>query len=167
MEFTHTQDFPAALERLWAVFGRADYPEQKYLALGAKAVRMRHFDVAAQVIQVELERDVTIDTSRLPPWARWLARSKQTLRHRTVWRRIGPAQVAAELDIALIGLPVHAHGVGTIVEPAPGTTRMVLAWRVESMLGRRVERLLADQIRAALDDDHAFTLRYLERAKAD
>jgi hypothetical protein len=120
---------------------------------------MRHFDATAQVIQVELERDVTIDTSRLPPWARWLARSKQTLRHRTVWPRIGPAQVAVELDSALIGLPVHAHGIGTIVEPAPGPTRRVLAGRVEPMLGRRVERRLADQIRAALDDDHAFTLR--------
>lgn len=40
MEFTLTQYFPAGLDRLWAAFGRADYPRLKYLALGATAVRL-------------------------------------------------------------------------------------------------------------------------------
>jgi hypothetical protein len=34
MEFTITQDFPAGLDRLWAVFGRPDYPRRKYRAFG-------------------------------------------------------------------------------------------------------------------------------------
>jgi hypothetical protein len=165
MDFTLTQDFPAGLDRLWTAFGRPDYPLQKYLALGATAVRVRRFDATAQAIEVELERDVPVDTTRLPPWTRVLVRSEQTLRHRTAWRRVGPTRVAAELDISPVGLPVRAHGGGTIVEPATGTTRMVLTWRVASMLGEKVERLFADQIRAALDDDHRFTLQYLKRAQ--
>jgi hypothetical protein len=41
---------------------------------------------------------------------------------------------------------------------------MELTWQVDSMLGEKVERHFADQIRAALDDDHTFTLQYLEQA---
>jgi hypothetical protein len=40
---------------------------------------------------------------------------------------------------------------------------MELTWQVDSILGDRVERQFADQIRAALDDDHTFTLQYLHR----
>ena len=41
---------------------------------------------------------------------------------------------------------------------------MTLAWQVKStapMLGEKIERLFADQVCSALDDDHAFTLQYL------
>jgi hypothetical protein len=166
MEFTVTQDFPAGLDRLWAVVGRADYPQRKYRALGSTAVRVHQFRATAQAVEVELERAAPVDRSRLPAWTRLLVRGEQTLRHRTAWRRVGPTQAAAELDISSIGLPVRAYGVGKLVESANGTTRMVLTWRVHSMLGKKVENLFAEQIRAALDDDHAFTLQYLQQARA-
>ncbi len=120
MQFNLTQDFPAGLDRLWVVFGRADYPQRKYLALGATAVRVRRFQATRTAIEVELEREVPVDKSRLPPWMRLLARSKQTLRHRTAWRRVGPNQATAELDIVSVGLPVRAHASGTIVNLRPG-----------------------------------------------
>lgn len=170
MDFSTTQDFPAGLDRLWAVFGRPEYPLRKYDSLGATAIRMREFHVTAQVIEVDLERDVLVDPARLPPWARTFIGSGQTLRHRTRWRRIGPTQAAVELDISPIGLPVSAHGVGVIGETAPGATRMVLSWRVRTTLPfmrSSVERLFVGQIRMALDADHAFTLRYLRRAHLD
>lgn len=170
MDFSTTQDFPAGLDRLWAVFGRPEYPLRKYESLGATAIRMHVFHVTAQLIEVDLERDVSVDPVRLPAWARTFIGSGQTLRHRTQWRRIGPTQAAAELDISPNGLPVSAHGVGVIGETAPGTTRMVLSWRVRTRLPfmrSSVERLFAREVRMALDADHAFTLRYLRRAQPD
>ena len=170
MEFTLTQHFPTGLDRLWAVFGRPEYPERKYDALGATALRLHRFHVTAQAIEVELERDMPVDPSRLPPWMLKMIGRHQTLRQRTAWKRVSPTQVSAELDVSPIGLPVRAHGVGTIVETAPGTTRMALTWRVTSMLplmGAKVERLFADQLRTALEDDHAFTLRYLQQMTSD
>lgn len=83
MQFNLTQDSPAGLDRLWVVFRRADYPQRKYLSLGASAVRVRRFRATRTAIEVELERDLPVDKSRLPPWMRLLARSKQTLQHRT------------------------------------------------------------------------------------
>jgi hypothetical protein len=163
MEFTLTQDFPAGLDRLWAAFGRAEYPRLKYLALGATAVRLHRFSATAQAIDVELERVMPVDPSRLPRWSRAFVGSEQTLRHHTVWRRIGPAQATAELDISPTGLPVRAQGTATIVESGPESTRMLLTWRVQSrvpVIGGRVERLFADQVRNALEADHAFTLQY-------
>jgi hypothetical protein len=167
MEFSFSQDFPAGLGRLWAAFGRPDYPQRKYRALGATAVRLQSFHATASRIEVALERDLRVDASALPAWASTLMRSEQTLRHRTTWQRLGPTQISAELDIEPVGLPVLAHGTGSIVETAPGATHMVLDWHVTSsvpILGRRVERLFADQLRAALIADHAFTLQYLAQA---
>lgn len=165
MEFTLTQDFPAGLDRLWAAFGQADYPRQKYLALGATAVRLRRCSSTVRTIDIELERDMPIDPSRLPRWARALIGHQQTLRHHTRWQRIGPMKATAELDISPIGLPVHARGLATIVESGPESTRLLLTWRVESsvpVIGDKVERIFSDQVRIALEADHAFTLHYLK-----
>jgi len=165
IELNLTQDFPAGLDRLWAAFGREDYPRQKYLALGATAVRTGRLSATAQAIDVELERDVPVDPRRLPSWARMLIGSQQTVRHRSAWRRSGPTRATAELEVSPVGLPVRAHGLGAITETSPGTTRMVLTWRVESnlpVIGRKVEWLFANLIRTSLDADHAFTLHYLE-----
>ena len=88
-----------------------------------------------------------------------------SLRHRSAWRRTGPRRATAELHISPIGLPVQAHGLGTISETSPGRSRMVLIWHVASnlpLIGHKVERLFADLIRTSLDADHAFTLNYLE-----
>lgn len=166
MDFTLTQYFPTGLDRLWVAFGRPEYPRRKYAALDATAFRLQRFDVTAQTIEVELEREVPVDPSRLPPWVRRIVGGQQTLRHRTRWQRVSPTRVTAELEILPTSLPVHAQAVGTIVEIAPGTTRMDLDWKVTSMVpmvGEKIERLFADQVRTALDDDHAFTLRYLQQ----
>lgn len=164
MEFTLSQDFPAALETLWATFGNADYPLRKYRALGATAVRMRRFHADARRIEVELARDAAVQGERLPPWARVLAGGTHTLVHRSVWRRTSPLRASAELDIVPVGLPVHAHAVGSLVDSGHGMTRLVLNWHVVSPLGERVATLFADQVRAALDDDHVFTLNCLKEA---
>ncbi|MDZ7590542.1 MAG: DUF2505 domain-containing protein [Rubrivivax sp.] len=165
IEFKLIQSYPAGIDRLWAAFGRPDYPVQKYLALGATAVRTVRFIASAQAIEVELERDVPVDPRQLPSWARWLAGRRQTLRHRSAWRRDGPTRATAELHIALLHLPVQARALGTITETSAGASRMVLTWRVSSdlpLVGARVERLFVDLIRTSLDADHAFTLRYLQ-----
>jgi hypothetical protein len=165
IELNLTQDYPAGLDRLWAAFGRHDYPRQKYLALGAAAVRIGRFSATPQAIDVELERDIPVDPGRLPSWARALIGRQQTLRHRSAWRRAGPTRAIAELHIAAVGLPVRASASGTIAETSPGSSHMVLAWRVEShlpVIGQKIERLFADLIRTSLDADHAFTLQYLE-----
>lgn len=170
MEFTLIQCFPAGLDRLWAAFGRPEYPQRKYRALGATRLRLHRFHVTAQAIEVELERDVAVDPSRVPAWLQTVIGPTQTLRQHTKWRRASPTQVMAELDISPVGLPVRAHGDGTIVETETGTTRMTLTWRVTSMVpvvGNRVERLFANQIRAALADDHRFTLQYLQHMPPD
>ncbi|HET7862936.1 MAG TPA: DUF2505 domain-containing protein [Burkholderiaceae bacterium] len=162
-----TQDFPAGLDRLWAVFGQAGYVRSKYRALGAAKVLLRHFEATAQAIDIDLERDLPVDAAQLPPWSRPLAGARQTLRHRTAWRREGPEQASADLDISVKGLPLHARGLAHIAQVAPGLTRMQISWRVQSALpviGGRVEQLLADQVRAGLAADHAFTLKFLAGA---
>jgi hypothetical protein len=167
MEFSTSHDYPAGLDRLWATFGHPEYPQQKYLALGATAVRIDRFDADAQTIKVSLERVVPVAEARIPAWARCLLGREQTLCHDSAWRRVLPCRVDARLEITPVGLPVQARGTGSIVELPAGTSRMTLSWQIDSslpMLGRRVERLFAEQVRTALDEDHRFTVRFLRQS---
>lgn len=165
MKFSLSQDFPAGLDRLWAVFGRPDYPEKKYRSLGSSDIRVLHFRVEAEVIEVELERTTPVAWQAIPVWARAFLSRRQVMRHRTRWQRVSPTWVEAILDIAPVGRRVSAHGTGSIVQLTPERTRMTLRFTVDSaipVLGAKVARLYARQIREALRADHAFTLRYLE-----
>ncbi len=165
-EFTRRDDLPAGLDDLWATFGDPAYARQKYLALGSRAVQILRFDMTADAIEVELERQLSIDRAQWPRWSRPALAAVQTLRHRSAWRRVSPTRVVATLEVVPVGLPVRADGAGRIDEVAPAQAVMALRWRVDSrlpLLGPRIERLFAPQLRAALDADHAFTLRYLAR----
>jgi Protein of unknown function (DUF2505) len=170
MEFSTTQDFPATVAQLWAVFGQPGYPQRKYLALGSSTVRLHRFDAGARSIEVDLERDLPRGGASapilpsFPAWARRALGRAARLRHRSSWRRTGAAGIAAVLDIELVGLPVRAHGEGSIVELAPARSRMTLHWHVRAnlpWLRDEVERLFADGLQAALEDDHRFTLAWL------
>lgn len=163
-EFTRRDDLPAGLDPLWATFGDPAYARQKYLALGSRAVRIPRFDVSVEAIEVELERQVLVDRRAWPRWSRPALAAQQTLRHRSAWRRVTPSRIVATLEIAPVGQPVRADGAAILDEVAPEHAVMTVRWRVHSplpLLGPRIERLFAQQLRAALDADHAFTLRYL------
>lgn len=168
MKFNMRQDYPSSLEHLWAAFGHADYPEQKYRALGSTALKIVRFDANEELIEVELERNTHVVMENIPKWARTLIGSEQRLRHHTQWRRVSPMRVDAELDIALLGIPVSAHATGTVTELNPKLTRMALNFHVKCRLpgfGATVARLFAEQVKAALRADHAFTLRYVEEGR--
>jgi len=163
MRFSVQQDFPTGIEGLLAAFGRADYPRQKYRALGSTAVRITRFEVAPDLIQVELERNVAVAAADLPAWARAFA-GKRTLSHRTRWQRVGAARIEAHLEIRPSGLPVEATGTGAVTEFDPGRTRMELDFDVECkvpVIGGRIAQLFARQVQDAMKADHAFTLDYL------
>jgi hypothetical protein len=161
------QAFPAGSERLWTVFGKPDYTERKYRALGSTEVRIRRFDATAREITVELERLSPVAIDAVPQWARPFVGKRQAMRHATVWRRTGAKRIDAELEIDPVGQPVAAHGTGEVVEIDPAHSRLTLRFDVTCRiprLGGRVAAMYASQIEAALAADHAFTLKYLREA---
>jgi hypothetical protein len=160
-----TQDFPVGLERLWAALGRADYVEQKYRALGSTSLRVLKFSADADLIEVELDRQAPVAREELPVWARFLVGNQQAMHHHTRWRRAGLAKVDAEFDISAPGMPVSARGTGTVVELSPVHSRMTLHFEVKSAaaaLKSSVALVFAQQVKRALEADHAFTLAYLQ-----
>lgn len=167
MKIDLQQDFPAKIDRLWATFANTEYPEQKYRALGATGFEMLSFKADEQSIEIDLQRTFPVRQEHIPSWARpFFTDAHQTLRHRTQWRRLGSALIEAQLAIDPLGMPVGALGRGRIVESSAGTTTMTLEFDVESslpLLGGKIARFFAEQIKNALSADHAFTLDYLER----
>jgi hypothetical protein len=165
MQFDLTQDFPVGLERLWTVLGSADYVEQKYRSLGSTSLRILKFSAAAKLIEVELDRRAPVARDKLPVWARAIPGKEQAKMHQhTRWRRTDPARVDAEVDISALGVPVSARGTGMVVESSPGRSRMSLHFDVKStlpVLKESVTQVFAQQVKLALQADHAFTLDYL------
>jgi hypothetical protein len=167
VEFDLTQDFPASLERLWTALGSADYVKHKYRSLGSTSLRIVKLIASAEAIEVVLERQAPVARERLPVWARVASGRDQAMRQHTRWRRTGHGRVDVEFDLALMNMPVSAKGSGSVVEVSPRQTRMTLHFDVASgtpAFKSGVARLFAQQVKAALEADHAFTLEYL-RAK--
>jgi hypothetical protein len=121
--------------------------------------------VTDEKIEVELERKAPVALEMLPVWARLLSGRQQTMRHHSRWERVGPTQINAEPDISTVGVPLHAHCVGSVVELSRDLSRMTLKFDVNCnvpTVGTNVARLFAEQVKEALRADHAFTLGYLE-----
>jgi hypothetical protein len=164
VQFDLTQDFPASLGRLWMALGAADYVERKYRSLGSTSLRILKLIASAELIEVVLDRRAPVAREKLPVWARVLSGREQAMHQHTRWRRAGIARVDAEFDIALLNLPVSARGIGSVVELSPRQTRMSLHFDVTSTapaFKSSLARLFAQQVRDALQADHAFTLDYL------
>jgi hypothetical protein len=163
-DFEIVQDFPASLSRLWETLGRRDYAERKYRALGSTALQIKQFDSTPQRIEVRLERTLRVEPNRLPAWAFWLSGPQQRLDHHSCWTRVGAREAAVELRVSAAGHAVRAHATGSVTELDPGHTRMRLHVTVECpvpVIGRRIAHLFADRMKQALEQDHAFTVRYL------
>lgn len=165
MQFDLSQDFPVGLERLWTTLGRAEYVEQKYRSLGSTSVRILKFSADAESIEVELDRVAPVAREALPLWARILSGKSQAMHHHTRWRRAGPARVDVEVEVSALAMPVSASGIGTVVERSADLSRMALHFDVRSTaaaLKSSVARVFAQQVKRALQADHAFTLAYLQ-----
>jgi len=167
MQFNLTQDFPVGLERLWTALGRADYVEQKYRSLGSTSLRILNFSADAESIEVEVDRQAPVARDKLPVWARVLSGKEQAMHHHARWIRAGLTRADAEVDISALRLPVSARGTGSVVEVSPGHSRLTLHFEVRSTipaLKASVARVFAQQVKHALQADHAFTLAYLQRS---
>lgn len=169
MQFELTQEFPVGLERLWASLGRADYVERKYRALGSSSLRILKFHADAQSIEVELERQTDAVRDLLPPWARLIAGRRYRVCHHARWTRVKPKRAEVSLEILVPSLLLSAKGIGSVVERAPGRSRLALRFDVgctSTAFASGVARVFARQVRRALEADHAFTLDYLRSAPA-
>lgn len=165
MRFDVTQDIPAGLDRLWSALGRTDYVQKKYRSLGSTSLHIRKFSCDAELIEVENDRQAAVARDALPFWARVFSKEKQAMRHHTRWRRIDRDRVDVEIDIRALGMPVRAQGTGSIIERVPGESRLTLHFDVSSGFGAMragVARAFAQQVKHALQADHAFTLAYLD-----
>lgn len=166
MKIHAQQDYPASLDRLWSVFGSAEYPEKKYRALGATHFQMLQATVNADLIEIELERVSPVALASLPDWARKFVKSEQTMRHSTRWQRQGK-KVSAVLKIVPVGVPVTITGIGSIEELGPSQTRVSLEFDVDCkipLLGGKIAALFGEQIRQAVAADYEFTKGYLAAA---
>jgi hypothetical protein len=167
MKLVVVQDFPAPPSRLWEVFSDPSYLGEKYLALGAIHVDVQRFEASASSIEIVLTRRIPVDLARIPSFARSIVGQEQTMEHRTSWRRDPQDEIDGKLIITAVGRPVRIAGTARLLPAREGRSRLTLEFDVTSdvpLIGGKIAKLFAEQVEAALQADHRFTLGYLERA---
>ncbi|QIG44211.1 DUF2505 domain-containing protein [Nocardioides anomalus] len=158
MDLRHELSYDAAPARVFAMLADPDF---RRAACAAQDV------VSADV---ELERDgegfrLTVDqvqrTTDLPSFARTFAGETTRAVQREVW--LGPD--AGSLSIEAPGTPTDVTGTIRLEPSGTGTTEVVeLSLKVKvPLLGGRLEKLLAERIRAGMDAEHAVGTAWLEQ----
>ncbi|MES2919447.1 MAG: DUF2505 domain-containing protein [Pseudomonadota bacterium] len=166
MKAGFSQDYPATPDRLWQVFGQADYPHRKYQAQGITAYRVLQFDAAPDRISLDLERTLSVPLDRIPHFAQRFVHPEQTLHYLSSWRRQGQDQADFDLQIVVPGLPLHITGKGQL-RPVGAGSRLSIEFDVRvslPLIGGKIEKMIAAFIEKSFQDDQEFTLRYLAEA---
>jgi hypothetical protein len=167
MKASFTQDYPAPPERLWQVFGQADYLHRKYAAQGISAYRLNRFDTSPERIGVELERILAVPMHKIPSFAQRFVHPEQTLVYVSNWRRNAEGPADFDLEIHAPGLPLQISGRGALREAGAGSSRLAFDFDVRvpvPLLGGRIEKAVAGFIEKSFREEHAFTLQYLAEA---
>ena len=175
MKLKLQQEYPANLDKLWAIFSDGAYPERKYRALGATAFRMLLFRASPERIDVEFVRRTRLAPDKLPGWAvrlqHALADDELTLRHLGLWRRLDKKRAEARLAVTVVaglaGVPIRIRAVGPIAELSSHLTRMDLRLTVECglpLVGGRIARLVARQMKEEFAADYDNTLAYIKKS---
>lgn len=166
MKAGFSQDYPATPDRLWQVFGQADYPHRKYQAQGITAYQVRKFDATPDHISLDLERTLSVPLDRIPHFAQRFVHPEQTLHYLSNWRRHQQDRADFDLEIVAQGLPLHISGKGELRQAGAGS-RLSIEFDVRvsvPLIGGRIEKMIASFIEKSFQDDHEFTLRYLAEA---
>lgn len=165
MKFNITQDFPQRLDVLWAVYAQPDYLQAKYNALGSTNVRVLESLTDEKSLSVVLERTIpSAGINGIPGWAQKLISRDYVMRHENRCRRTAPDHATVDLRITPVGSPVSISAHGSFSEPRAGHSRLALHFNVECkipIVGSKVADLFAAKIREALQEDHDFTLAYV------
>lgn len=174
LQFTTRQRYPVSLGSLWRACTQRAYPQRKYLALGARSVRLLAFKVEPRHVEVELERTLDLPLARLAGWLpeplRGHVPESVVLHHQTRWWRTGPGTAKLDVKVAPAALPLRAEASGSLLQLSPDCTEMQMHWLLHCDLPWLADgalRLFEQQMRRALRRDHAFTLGWLRDAQAD
>lgn len=162
VERTHEFDVPAAT--LVDVLTSRRFYECRHQMSGIDDYRFDAFDETERGFLIRILRDIEINGSNIPSFARRFLGRSYTLTQEFLWTHRDQPPYRARYRFALGNLPVEVNGDVTITQ-VDGRARqryVVLVTSNMPLIGAKLAGLVGERVDKALDSDYRGTQRYLQ-----
>lgn len=160
MQEQHKSHFPKDSDTVIKMFTDKDYFLEKYQMVGATNIELLDHELDGDRFTVEIKRDVPADVP-VPSFAKKFMASTMTVVQRDTW---DIQSKTGQLHIDLRGVPVQVTCEMDLVDDGTGCT-LILNFDARAnvpLIGKKVERLILDDIISKLDADTEAGIRLLE-----
>lgn len=161
-------DFRASLphpaESVFATMVDADFLRARLQQLGGPGAALLEHQADANGARYRLRHG--LDKSALPPLVQTLVPGNLVIERTETIRRAGPGRYEGTVDVHIPGAPVHAAGTSQLHD-TPGGSEFAVQAEVTvnvPLVGGRIEETIAEQVRALLAAETAFTEQHLRPA---
>jgi hypothetical protein len=156
--------YPVTPLDMFRMVTRLEHLEQKAEYLGHRGHKMLELRERGGKFRSVTQRQ--IDT-KLPVWAPKFIAPRNTITQWQVWappRHDGGRRWDIQIEVA--GLPITIVGMGALTSIEYTATRCEISLDVRCTMpifGRRVERVVTEQMRTTMEGEHEFRLLWLQR----
>lgn len=168
METAVRHRYPVKVETLYRILVSRDFFRCRYQWGGVRDYRFECFEQQGDTFLVCIAQPILIPADRLPPMARRLLPGSTELITEFRWQRAADGYRAG-CRLTLAGAPLKAEG-HMLLRPdenGGGAVQQVCldVHCTVPVLGRKLERLVAQRLGRILDGDYRHTLRYIEQSR--
>lgn len=155
MKFTHSHEFAASADRVYAMFADADFAARRADASGASGADVALTGSVAEGFQVSIRR--TVPSSSIPQEFRSFVGSDLKVRYTEAWEAPRGDDYAGTFSVEIAGAPGHASGSLTLTDTHGGSV-LDIAGDVTvkiPMFGSMIEKSLLKTVTESLDEELA------------
>ena len=159
MKYSERIDYPQTSAQLLPVFSNPAFFEAKYAATGAHDIRVLETEHGNGRFRIKVSRKVPTDVP-IPSFARSLVPQDITLIQTDSWDL---EKGVGSLDIEFVGIPVRVH-CELLLKDVAGKAVEDLHFDIKvnvPLIGGKLEKLLADDLKVKFTKDTAVTLGML------
>ena len=167
-QFEDTHHYPETpVEKLFALFSRPEFWQQKYAAMGHLETEIRQCEQGPDgILRIETRRLVPLKVPRVA--RKIISPFNEVLQHDR-WLPSEAGERAGTWQVEVVGRPVEVSGTSRLVPDGQGGCRNHVSGQLTisvPVVGGVAARLLVGDARRALAEDYRFNTEYLKRLRA-
>lgn len=156
-----------AADDVYATLVDRDYLVARLRELGGPGAAVLEYSAADGAAAYRIRHGVP--AANLPPIVRGFAPADLAVERSETWRRSAPGDYAGTVEAGVRGVPGWIRGTMRLFDLPGGGSELVVdgATRMNvPLLGARLEAVIADNLVWLLDQETAFTLRWMSQGRA-
>lgn len=159
-----TRSYPVSAEQLLSFLTSKEFYVRRYNILEVEDYSFEQCEQTEQGFVVHIERNMPINTERIPSFARRFVGETAELSTRFVWDNQGAAPYVGHYSVAMAGAPVTIEGTVKVSAQTDSSCEQNIDLKIHCsvpIIGKKLAALLAQRVEKVLEDDYQATLRYL------